>query len=460
MPYRVLVAEDDEDSRQGLTSLLKSWGYEVGEAADGPSAFEEAVRFRPTVIVTDLVMPGMDGLALLKALRSELPSSVIILLTGYGTVESAVAAVKEGAYDYLTKPLDVDRLRLVLEKATDQADVLREVTLLRRQLKESRGLGDLVGTSPGMQQVYHVIELAAATTAPVLIVGESGTGKELVARTIHELSERRHEPFVAVNCAAIPDGLLESELFGHEKGAFTGALARRTGLFELADRGTIFLDEVAEMSPSPQAKYLRTLQDGTIRRLGGQAELRVDLRVIAATNQDPVRAIREGRFREDLYYRLNVFNLRVPPLRERLEDIPALVGAFVDEFGERYGRRVTSVDDRVIEHLVRHPWPGNVRELRNWIERAVVACDGERLLPHHLPATSAAAEAVPAEEAIRLRVGTTWEEAERRLILTTLEAVGYNRTRAAQMLGLAPKTLYNKLKRYGPSRQDSASSGS
>ncbi len=447
MPHRVLLADDDQDSREGLTALLERWGYEVTGVTDGQQALERALEFRPHVIVTDLVMPGMDGLQLLKVLRAELPSSIVILLTGFGTVESAVTAVKDGAYDYLTKPVDVDRLRLLLEKSVEQADVLREVTLLRRQLKTSRGLGPLVGTSKAMQHVYHLIEMAATTAAPVLILGENGTGKELAARTVHELSARRAQPFVAVNCAAIPETLLESELFGHERGAFTGAPARRTGYFELADRGTIFLDEIAEMSPALQAKYLRTLQDGTIRRLGGNAEIQVDVRVVAATNRDPQKAIREGRLREDLYYRLNVFGITMPPLRERIEDVPALVEVFVEEFAQRYGRPVTGADRRVLTLLAEHAWPGNVRELRNWIERAVVAAEGEHIMPDHLPLPVLEAPA-PKSETLTVEVGTTCVEAERRLILKTLAAVGWNRTRASAILGLAPKTLYNKLKRH------------
>ena len=468
MPHRILIADDDDDSREGLAALVASWGHEVDQAADGQEALQKALEFLPAVIVTDLVMPGLDGLALLKTLHSELPSSPVILLTGHGTVESAVAAVKEGAYDYLTKPLDVDRLCLLLEKAVEQADMLREVTLLRRQLKESRGLGPLVGTSAPMQQVYHLVELAAATAAPVLILGESGTGKELVARTIHELSARSAHPFVAVNCAAIPESLLENELFGHERGAFTGALTRRAGYFELADKGTIFLDEISEMDPAVQAKYLRTLQDGTVRRLGGHHEVCVDLRVIAATNRDPVRAIKEGSFREDLYYRLNVFSITVPPLRERMEDLPALAEVFLDEFSRKYSRAVSGLDDRTIDRLTQYRWPGNVRELRNWIERAVVGCTGDRLLPEHLPPSPGLVDETPASpqppppivpapprvpvpassRVVTVPVGTTCDEAERRLVLTTLASVDGNRTRAAEILGLAPKTLYNKLKRY------------
>jgi DNA-binding NtrC family response regulator len=449
MPHRVLVADDDTESREGLGSILSSWGYEVAVAGDGREALERAATFQPSVTVADLVMPGMDGLVLLKALRTDFPSSTVILLTGHGTIDSAVSAVKEGAYDYLTKPVDLERMRLILDKAVEQSEVLREVALLRRQLTQSRGLGPMIGSSPEMQQVYHLIELAAATTAPVLILGESGTGKELVARTIHQLSSRRPGPFVAVNCAAIPETLLESELFGYEKGAFTGALGRRAGYFELADKGTIFLDEISEMSPSLQAKYLRTLQDGTVRRLGGQTQIQVDVRVIAATNKDPIRGIKEGKFREDLYYRLNVFSISVPQLRHRRQDIPLLIEAFVGEFNERYDKRVAGVDDAALRRLVQHSWPGNVRELRNWIERAVISCNGDRLTQDNLPPIAPEPTESSPSDALTLPVGgVTVEEAERLLIQRTLAAVDNNRTRAAEILGMSAKTLYNKLKRY------------
>ncbi|PWU22951.1 MAG: transcriptional regulator [Candidatus Rokuibacteriota bacterium] len=448
MTHRILVADDEEDSREGLASILTSWGYEVASASDGQDALKRAFDFQPAVTVADLVMPGMDGLVLLKTLRSELPSSTVILLTGHGTIDSAVSAVKEGAYDYLTKPVDLDRMRLVLEKAVEQADVLREVTLLRRQLTQTRGLGPLIGSSPEMQQVYHLIELAAATTAPVLVLGESGTGKELAARTVHQLSSRHSGPFVAVNCAAIPEALLESELFGYEKGAFTGALGRRAGYFELSDKGTIFLDEISEMTPSLQAKYLRTLQDGSVRRLGGHAQIQVDVRIIAATNQDPIRSIKEGRFREDLYYRLNVFSISLPPLRQRKQDIPLLVEAFINEFNDKYGKHVTSVDEAALARLGQYAWPGNVRELRNWIERAVISISGDQLTSDHLPPIPGAPKEGAPSDAVTLSVGVTVDEAERQLIVKTLASVANNRTRAAEILGMSAKTLYNKLKRY------------
>jgi len=445
---RVLVV-DDEPSRKGLRELLAKWGYLVDEAADGRAALEKARTFLPSVVVSDLVMPGLDGLGLLRALQDELPFASVIILTGHATVETAVAALKEGAYDYLTKPLDVPRLRILIQKALEKAQTTREVTLLRRTLKEVWGYGQLVGASPVMREVFGLLELAAPTSAPVLLSGESGTGKELAARTLHELSPRHRDPFVPVNCAAIPETLLESEIFGHEKGAFTGALERRVGCFELAHGGTIFLDEVAEMTPSTQAKFLRILQDGTLRRLGGKTEVAVDVRVVAATNKDPEKAIRDGALREDLYYRLNVFSISLPPLRERREDIPLLIRAFLDEFDTKYDKRVKAVDEIVLEILRRHPWPGNVRELRNVIERAVIACAADVIAPAHLPAgLSNLADQGPAD-LIRLPVGTSLADVEREVILKTLAAVDRNKTRAAELLGISVKTLYNKLNQYG-----------
>jgi transcriptional regulator with PAS, ATPase and Fis domain len=309
-------------------------------------------------------------------------------------------------------------------------------------------MGPLLGSSPAMQEIFHQIELAASTSAAVLIVGESGTGKELVARTIHELSFRSKEPFVAVNCSAIPDTLLESALFGHEKGAFTGAFERRAGYFELADRGTIFLDEIAEMSPSLQVKYLRILQDGVIRRVGGKSEVTVDVRVLAATNKDPVRAIQDGALREDLYYRINVLTIVIPPLRQRKEDLPLLIDAFIAEFSAKYEKGVKAVDETALKALSRHSWPGNVRELRNCLERAVVACQGELITCELLPFATPTAGPCERDDAITLPLGTTVDQAERELILKTLASVKNNKTRAAEILGVSIKTLHNKLNRY------------
>ncbi len=455
MTHKILVADDDSDTLDGLTTLLTGWGYQVETARDGEEAFQRALAFRPDLVIADLVMSGMDGLALAGALQQDYPSATVIILTGHATVDTAVTAMKRGVYDYLTKPVDTRRLRPLIEKALEKTEIMREVTLLRRQLKDARGLGQLLGTSRSMQEIYHLIEVAAGTGAPVLISGESGTGKELVARTLHEMSSRRKAPFVAVNCSAIPETLLESELFGHEKGAFTGALERRAGYFELADKGTIFLDEIIEMSPALQAKYLRILQEGQVRRLGGKGELSVDVRIIAATNKDPMKAVKDGTFREDLFYRLNVFSLMMPPLRQRKEDIPLLVEAFVEEFNAKYDKRVKGLDDAAMQILMQSSWPGNVRELRNVIERATVACPVDIVTRDLLPlgaspraAAPAAGETEQPEGAVVIPVGTTLDDAERDLLLRTLARYDGNKTRAADVLGITPKTLRSKLARY------------
>ena len=449
MTQRILIADDQEASRKGLAALVATWGYEVDDAGDGEEALAKAIEENPAVVITDLVMPKMDGLGLLKALQAELPFTMVIILTAHGTIETAVGATKDGAYDYLTKPVDVARLRLLVEKAIEKGEALREVNVLRRRVKAVWGHGRLVGTSKAMQAVFRQIDLAAPTSAPVLISGESGTGKELAARTLHELSPRSQGPFVAVNCAAIPDTLLESEIFGHEKGAFTGALDRRIGCFELAHQGTLFLDEISEMSPSLQAKFLRILQDGSLKRIGGKSELRVDVRVLAATNRDPAKSLKDGTLREDLYYRLNVFLVPLPPLRTRREDIPLLVQAFIEEFNAKYERKVRGVDEAALRFLVGHDWPGNVRQLRNAIERAVIGCASELITGAELPAEPGLDPATPSTAATGGRVAVRLKDVERDVILKTLASVGNNKTRAAELLGISLKTLHNKLNRYG-----------
>lgn len=449
MSHRILVADDEEASRTGLKALLENWGYEVREAADGQEALETATAFLPALVISDLVMPRLDGLGLLKTLQTELPFATVILLTAHGTVETAVEAMKEGAYDYLTKPVDIPRLRLLVGKALEKGEALRDVALMRRRLRVVWGSGKMVGKSRAMQEVYRLVDLAAPTSAPVLITGESGTGKELVARSLHDLSPRSKGPFVAVNCSAIPETLLESEIFGHEKGAFTGALERRAGCFELAHGGTLFLDEIAEMSSATQAKFLRILEEGVVRRLGGKVELKVDVRVLAATNKDALKALKDGTFRDDLYYRLNVMNIALPPLRERREDIPLLVQAFIEEFNSKYNKRINSVDEPARQILLGHPWPGNARELRNTIERAVITCDGDLIAPTHFPPGLTEPPREEGADSVTVPVGVTVEEAEKALILKTLESVGNNKARAAGILGISLKTLHNKLHRYG-----------
>src|SRR6187399_2358586 len=448
---RVLIVEDEPATRVGLTELVRTWGFTAASAGDGQEALERITEFRPAIIISDLVMPRMGGLDLLRALASDGGEYTIVILTAQGTVETAVEAMKEGAYDYLTKPIEPQRLKILLDKIVERQDTLREVKLLRKQLREHGTFGRMIGSSAQMRKVYQIVEQAAPTSASVLIWGESGTGKELVAKMIHQLSPRAHQPFVPINCAAIPETLLESEIFGHEKGSFTGATDRRPGCFELADRGTLFLDEIAEMTPATQVRLLRVLQERKFRRLGGRTEQEVDVRVLAATNIDPAAAIREGRLREDLYYRLNVFTISLPPLRDRKEDLRLLIQAFIDEFNARDNRTVKGVSVAAMRQLEHYDWPGYVRELRNVIERATILARGDTIEPAHLPvfgpAPSAAVPAGPAN-GVTIAPGMTVDEAEQKLIVATLDSAGGNKTRAAEMLGISLKTLHNKLNRF------------
>ena len=442
---RVLIVEDDHAARVGLEQLVKSWGFTAESAADGEDALEKVTSFRPSIVISDLVMPRLDGLGLLRTLQDQGADVTTLLLTAQGTVETAVEAMKEGAYDYLTKPVDIQRLKILLDKIVERQETLREVKSLRRQLRDHGAFGPMIGNSASMRKIYQVVEQAAPTAASVLITGESGTGKELVAQTVHQLSPRAGFPFVAINCAAIPETLLESEIFGHEKGAFTGAADRRQGCFELADRGTLFLDEIGEMTPTTQVKLLRVLQERRFRRLGGRNEQSVDVRVIAATNIEPVDAVQKGRLREDLYYRLNVFAITLPPLRDRRDDLPLLVQAFLNEFNQRNSKSIVGVDQPSMRILEQYGWPGNVRELRNVIERATILAPGPFIEVRHLPPALSSEPTVPHQPQVALAPGTTVEEAERRLIMMTLAHTRDNKTRAAEILGISLKTLHNKL---------------
>jgi DNA-binding NtrC family response regulator len=453
---RILIVEDEPAARSGLEQLVKAWGFVAESAGDGEEALEKITTFRPAIVITDLVMPRLDGLGLLRALQQQGADVTTLILTAQGTVETAVEAMKEGAYDYLTKPIDLQRLKILLDKIVDRLETLREVKSLRRQLRESGTFGSMIGNSPEMRKIYQVIEQSAPTGASVLITGESGTGKELVAQTIHQLSPRASFPFVAINCAAIPETLLESEIFGHEKGAFTGAADRRQGCFELADRGTLFLDEIGEMTPQTQVKLLRVLQERKFRRLGGRTEQSVDVRVLAATNSDPLEAVQKSKLREDLYYRLNVFAMRLPALRERKEDLPLLVQAFINEFNQRNQKSIAGVDQQAVRMLEQYGWPGNVRELRNVIERATILAPGPFIEPKHLPSTLVEEPPAAHQPQVALAPGITVEEAERRLIMMTLEHTRDNKTRAAEILGISLKTLHNKLNklRLRPKRSE------
>jgi DNA-binding NtrC family response regulator len=444
---RVLIVEDDASARRGLTELVRAWGHEAESAADGQEGLERITSYRPSAVLADMIMPRMDGLELLRRVKDQLSDLTFVLLTAQGSVDTAVAAMKDGAFDYLSKPVDPQRLRSLLGHVAGRQSALREVATLRHQLQEHGRFGQLVGNAPSIRSVYRTIEQAAPTAASVLVHGESGTGKELVAKTIHELSGRTPQLFVAINCAAIPESLLESEIFGHERGAFTGAVDRRPGCFELAHTGTLFLDEIAETSPAIQTKLLRVLQERTLRRLGGQKEQAVDVRLIAATNVDPARAVQEGKLRADLYYRINVIGISVPPLRDRVEDIPLLVQTFIAEFNARNGRAVRAASPEASRLLQNYAWPGNIRELRNVVERAVILSGGDFIEPEHLPA-DLSGSVPPSIAAAGLSPGMTVDQAERKLIELTLAHTRDNKTRAAEILGVTVKTLHNKLKRF------------
>jgi DNA-binding NtrC family response regulator len=445
---RILVVEDDPHARQGLADLLSAWGYETAAAGDGAVALEKIATFDPAVVISDLRMPQVTGMELLRQLHNSRPGLRFMMLTGQGTIEEAVEATKLGAYNFLEKPVDPKRLQVELRNCLEHQEGERQLEVAHRRLRDLGVLGSLVGRSAKMQGVLRLIGMVAPSSASVLITGESGTGKELAARTLHELSPRQAHPFVAVNCAAIPESLMESEIFGHEKGAFTGAVERRIGCFELADGGTLLLDEIGEMPPCTQAKLLRVLEDSKVRRLGSRSEISVDVRVLAATNKVPEEAVAQGQLRSDLYFRLNVVHVAMPPLREHLDDLPDLAAALLENLNRKHGRTVKNISPRALEALQRHTWPGNVRELRNVLERAVVTCSGETLGKENLDLGFGRAVAPGANDGLRLRPGMTVAEAERRLIHETLAFTENNKTRAAELLGISLKTLHNKLKEY------------
>src|SRR5271165_4461912 len=449
---KVLIVEDEENERMGLAELVRAWGYETETASDGVEGLERTESWSPGIVITDLKMPRMSGMELLEHIAAQPHQVVVILLTALGSVDAAVAAMKRGAFDFIEKPVNPTRLRNILQNASRLRGTERELEASRRRLRDVGVLGSLVGASKSMQEIFRLIEMVSPSTASVLITGESGTGKELVARTIHSLSSRKGRPFVAINCAAIPETLIESEIFGHEKGSFTGAVERRTGCFELAEGGTLLLDEIGEMPIGTQAKLLRVLEDRKLRRLGAKSETAVDVRVLAATNKPPEEAVARGELRNDLYYRLNVFNIHMPPLREHIEDMPDLVLALLADMNEKHDRSVVGVSDAVMSAFRAHAWPGNVRELRNTLERAVILCGGPTIEPKHLPpGFGRLVQRIPVQEgqSIQLGVGTTVDEAERLLILKTLESTHNNKTKAAEILGISLKTLHNKLKEYG-----------
>ena len=446
----MLIVEDELHARTGLTELVESWGYRAQGAADGLEALERVAAWSPAIVVTDLKMPRMDGMELLQRLGERSEDLCVVMLTAQGSIESAVQAMRMGAWDYLPKPVDPARLRSILQSAARQREADAQPPAKPEKL--AGALGGLVGSTAQMKAVFSLIERVASSNVSVLVTGESGTGKELVARALHDLSSRRNKPFVAVNCAAIPETLIESEIFGHEKGAFTGAMERRAGCFELAEEGTLLLDEIGEMPAATQAKLLRVLEDRKLRRLGAKTETPVDVRVVAATNKDPMEAVAAGELRGDLYYRLNVFNIEMPPLRAHIDDVAAISSKMIADMNDKHGCHVSGLSEELLGRLTTYQWPGNVRELRNTIERAVVlACEGY-VGVEHLPAGFGESPNRARQESttgVHVEVGTTVDEAERKLILKTLDATQGNKTRAAEILGISTKTLQNKMKEYG-----------
>ncbi|MFZ5812841.1 MAG: sigma-54-dependent transcriptional regulator [Thermodesulfobacteriota bacterium] len=454
MQPSILVVDDDPGHLSMLTTVLSGWGYRV-EGASGGAAALQALRERPRdLVITDVRMAGMDGIEVLRAVKDYNPAVPVLIMTAYSSVETAVEALKAGAYDYLIKPLDLDVLRLAMDRALDHLRLQTENRALKERLGREFESSEIIGQSPPMRELLDMAAMVAPTEATVLVVGESGTGKELVARAIHANSPRKNGPLVTVNCAALPETLLESELFGHEKGAFTGADRRREGRFMAADKGTIFLDEIGEMSPTTQAKLLRVIQEREIERVGGDRPIGVDVRIVAATNRDLKREVEEGRFREDLYYRLNVLVLSVPPLRDRRGDIPLLARHFLEKFARKNRKDIKEFSHGALEALVRYDWPGNVRELENAVERGVILAAGGYLTERELPpgvATILAAQPSPAAgqgTAVPDLAGQPLEDIEQRAILATLKETGGNKSEAARLLGITRATLHKKLKKY------------
>ena len=444
---KVLIVDDEPAIREVLEMILQEWGYEVRLAADGAEAKQLVESYDPEIVISDVVMPQLSGLDLLRCLKAGNPSRPVILVTAHASIDLAVESMKQGAQDFITKPMDYPKLRAILKAAESDIQTRQTSKKLTSQLERGSGFGEFVGTSKAMREVYDLIVSLSSSDAAALITGESGTGKELAARTIHRLSKRANGPFIPVNSAAIPETLIESEIFGHEKGAFTGAITTRPGCFELANGGTLFLDEIGEMPLQLQPKLLRVLEDGRVRRLGGKQEFEFDVRVIAATNQEPRNAIQEGRIREDLYYRLTVFTVHLPPLRDRKEDIPLLAQHFIGEFNKKHGTNVEALREDALEMLMNYSWPGNVREFRNVMERALILSKSEWIETFHLP-PYLRNPGTESYSKIVLPLGITAAEAERELILKTLEKTGHNKAEAARQLGLDVKTIRNKLKTY------------
>jgi DNA-binding NtrC family response regulator len=448
MKFNVLIVDDEKNIREGLGKSLEMDGYNIFLAEDGSDAAKLLDSQMMDLVISDLRMPKMSGEELLKHITSTMPTVPVIILTGHGTIETAVNAMRDGAFDFLTKPVNLDRLSLLVKRALSTRDLVLQHRALKEEVEKferKKKFANIIGKSAQMKKVLEIVDQVAQTKASVLITGESGVGKELIADAIHNLSNRKDKSFIKVHCAALSESLLESELFGHEKGSFTGAVSRKRGRFELAHLGSIFLDEIGEINPSVQVKVLRVLQEKRFERVGGEETLEVDVRIIAATNRDLKDEIEKGSFREDLFYRLNVVNIHVPPLKDRKEDIPLLSTAFLNEFAEENGKTIEGIDPKTHNILFNYSWPGNIRELRNCIESAVVMCKGNVLLPDDLPPSVRTGSE---GNYIKINIDTPLSEAEKQIIQTTLNYHKGNKSKTAEILGIGRKTLHRKLSEY------------
>ena len=446
MKFTILIADDERNIREGLAEALRLEGYDVALAGDGAEALRAVEEGRIDLVVTDLRMPKISGNEVLKRISGTYPGLPVIVLTGHGTIEDAVNSMRMGAFDFITKPVHLDHLSLLVRRALESRELERQNMELQLEIESQKRISSIIGRSAEMKRIFDVLRRVAPTKASVLITGESGVGKELIADALHNLSPRADKPFVKVHCAALAESLLESELFGHEKGSFTGAAGRKRGRFELASEGTLFLDEIGEINQNVQIKILRVLQERRFERVGGEETLEVDVRVIAATNRELKAEIEKGNFREDLYYRLNVVNIHVPPLRERKDDIPLLAGAFLREFCEENGKNLEGFDNKVRAAFFGYGWPGNVRELRNCVESAVVMAQGSLVTLEDLPPGIRDAQE---DDTVHIPVGSSLADTEKILIRETLAAQGGNKSRTAEILGIGRKTLYQKLQDYG-----------
>lgn len=444
---RILIVDDEKGTREALAEILGEDGYAVSVAADGVEGFEKVQTEAPEVVISDFKMPRLDGLNLLRKALEVDPDLRFVLMTAFGTIKTAVEAMKLGAEDYLVKPINLEEVQIVIERCLKRRRLVEEARGLRRRLDQKYRFENIIGNSPQMQLVFKTIEQVAPSRSNILITGESGTGKELVAEAIHQHSTRKAQPFIVLNCASLTETLLESELFGHEKGSFTGAVARRHGRLEQANSGTLFLDEVGEIPAATQVKLLRFLQSREIERVGGNEVLHLDVRVVTATHRDLKQLIEDGSFREDLYYRMNVIEIGLPPLRERKGDIPALADHFIRKYAAENEKEVTGIEEAALQDLIRYNWPGNIRELENIIERAVVLAGGKRIVRDNLP--ELAGETEKREGQLQFTPGVKLDDAERELILRTLEAVDGHVPRAAELLGISPRKIYYRLKEYG-----------